>query len=102
MNSRMFVVLGSAGSGRVALLKDWIVEQSRVLVHVDEKSSALSAGIPPELLVPWKWQEERIAIGAEIPADSELFFLTHGLESPVDQLEGIQEWMQGKFITHGL
>jgi len=96
MNSRMFVVLGSAGSGRVALLKDWIVEESRVLVHVDEKSSALNAGIPPGLIVPWKWKEERIAIGAEIPPASELFFLTHGLESPVDQVERIQEWMHGK------
>ena len=96
MNSNLFVILGAEGSGRAALLGSLIEADSRVLVHVEEKESILKAKGLEESLIPWKWIDGRIAIGGDIPPSSELFFLTHGRQSPVDQVEGIRDWMDHK------
>jgi hypothetical protein len=99
MKSLLYLVLGAEGSGRAALVASWLEENSRVLVHVDEKGKALSAGISPEKIVPWKWMGEgSIGIGGEIPVGAELFFLANGRESPVDLVEAIQGWLHGKPI----
>ena len=101
MRSLLFAVLGATGSGRAALISSWVEENSRVLVHVDEKDHAIEQGIPSEQIVPWKWVNQRIGIGGEIPVGAELFFLSNGRESPVDFVEGLKEWMQGKPVDLG-
>ena len=100
MNSLLYVVLGSVGSGRAALVGSWLEENSRVLVHVDEKEKAVEGGIDPAKIVPWKWiGEGTIGIGGEIPVGAELFFISNGKESQVDVVEGIHSWIQGKPLT---
>ena len=96
MNSQLFLILGAAGSGRAVFLAGLLEENTRLIVHVDEKATAIAAGIPPENLVPWKWIEGCIAIGGDIPPGSEIFFMAHGRESPVTLVEGIRDWMEGK------
>ena len=96
MNSQLFLILGAAGSGRAVFLAGLLEENSRLIVHVDEKAAAIAAGIPPGNLVPWKWIEGCIAIGGNIPPGSEIFFMAHGHESPITLVEGIRDWMEGK------
>ncbi len=99
MDSQLYVFLGAEGSGRLALLANLLEADTRVLVHVQERESAKSAGLPDAAVVPWKWMQGRIAIGGDIPPGAELFFLAHGRESPVDAVEGIREWMAGKPVA---
>lgn len=101
MSSVLYAVLGSAGSGRSALIANLLEEDSRFIVHVDEKAHAIASGVPPEQIVPWKWIDGHIGIGGEIPVGAELFFMVHGRESPVDFIEGLHEWIQGKPIQLG-
>jgi hypothetical protein len=101
MKSVLFAVLGAAGSGRLALLSNLLEESSRLLVHVDERAQAIDTGISPEQIVPWKWIDGHIGIGGELPVGAELFFLSHGRESPVDFMEGLQDWLTGKPIQVG-
>ena len=101
MKSLLYAVLGAAGSGRSALIANLLEENSRLLVHVDEKDHAIASGVASEKIVPWKWIDGHIGIGGEIPVGAELFFMVHGRESPVDFIEGLQEWLQGKPIQLG-
>ena len=96
MDSQLYVFLGAEGSERFALLANLLETGSRILVHVDELEFAKSKGVPEESLVPWKWIDDRIAIGGDITLGSELFFIAHGRQSPVDSVEGLRDWILGK------
>ena len=91
MDSQLYVFLGAEGSERFALLANLLETGSRILVHVDELEFAKSKGVPEESLVPWKWIDDRIAIGGDITLGSELFFTAHGRQSPVDFVEGLRD-----------
>lgn len=95
----VYLVLGAAGSGRREVLADLIEggldegAQAAVLVSDAETADPAEARLPG--LARWQWQDG--IIGAPWPAGAtQVFFVTDGRTSPVDQLEALKAWIEAQ------
>jgi hypothetical protein len=93
----VYLILGSAGSGRRELVADLIDgsrepgERTVVLISEGESASEADSRLPG--LASWKWTGD--AIRADWPRDSDrVFFVTDGRLDPVDQVEAFRDWMR--------
>ena len=96
----VYLILGSAGSGRRELLADLITDglapgdEPAVLLPVDEAPHPLDAGLPPG--PRWSWEPGPPAlISLQMPAAAgPLFLVTDGRRNPVDQIEAVRTWLE--------
>jgi hypothetical protein len=95
----VYLILGAAGSGRREVLADLIVggldegDRAAVLLSDAETASETDAKLPG--LARWNWSEGMIA--TTWPAEAtEVFFVTDGRSSPVDQLEVVKAWIEAQ------
>lgn len=100
----LYVILGTAGSGRREVLADLIEgglaegDRSAVLLAVNEPPDAADAKFGP--LIRWNWTEN--VIGAELPAGiTHAFFVTDGRANPVDQIEALKPWLESAGLELG-
>jgi hypothetical protein len=95
----VYLVLGSSGSGRCALLADLIDG------GLDDSASPvvlLPAGKPPgpgEETLPdasrWEWREGALS-AAFPPGASHVFFVADGAANPVDLVEAFKPWLEAQ------
>gem|GEM_PF-91090 len=92
----VYLVLGAVDSDRRAILVDLIQgglgESDRpvVLISGDEPPSDFEGKLPG--VSRWVWEND--AILAELPREgSQVFFVTDGRRSPVDQIEAFKLWL---------
>ena len=100
----IYIFLGAAGSGRREILCDLVengldknarivsvfIEESEEQSHVDERLYA----IEHSEILSWRWEDSQPMQAEEWSADTgAAFFLTQGLECPVEQLETLKRWM---------
>ena len=96
----VYLILGSAGSGRRELLADLITDglapgdEPAVLLPADEAPHPLDAGLPPG--PRWSWEPGPPAlISLRKPAAAgPLFLVTDGRRNPVDQIEAVRTWLE--------
>jgi len=95
----VYIILGSAGSGRRELLADLIADglapedQPAVLLADAESPHAFDGKLPPG--PRWSWQPgPPAAIALEKPSlTGPLFLVADGRRNPVDQLEAFKLWL---------
>lgn len=96
----VYIILGSAGSGRRELLADLIADglapgdQPAVLLSDAEAPHSLDAKLPPG--PRWTWQPgPPAAIELEKPPlTGPLFLVADGRRNPVDQMEAFKPWLE--------
>ena len=96
----VYIILGSAGSGRRELLADLIADglapgdQPAVLLSDAETPHSLDAKLPPG--PRWTWQPgPPAAIELEKPPlTGPLFLVADGRRNPVDQMEAFKPWLE--------
>lgn len=100
--SLLYLILGSAGSGRRQLIADLIdggleaADRPAVLLSVAEKSAAIDSSLPR--LTRWEWREDDIV--AEPTSDAtHVFFVTNGAADPIDQIEAFKAWSSARSVT---
>jgi hypothetical protein len=102
MNSEkplVYLILGSAGSGRRAVLADLIEDRpeeggvTAVMLSDSEKPAPSDERLPG--LVRWNWTGEFIE-GSMPPGATRVFFVTDGRGSPVDQIEVFKAWLEAQ------
>lgn len=93
----VYLILGTAGSGRRAVLADLIeggldaADRPAVLISEAEKPSEVDAKLPG--VTRWRWTGDLIE--AAWPAEAtHVFFITDGRENPVDQIEVFKAWLE--------
>ena len=92
----IYLILGTAGSGRRAVIADLIegglteTDRPAVMVSDAEAESPTDARLPN--VSRWHWTGEMME--ATTPADAtHVFFITDGRTSPVDQIEVFKAWL---------
>ena len=96
----VYIILGSAGSGRRELLADLIADglapgdQPAVFLSNAEAPHSLDAKLPPG--PRWTWQPgPPAAIELEKPPlTGPLFLVADGRRNPVDQMEAFKPWLE--------
>lgn len=93
----LYIVLGSQGSGRRAVLADLIQgafapeEKPAVLLPAGECAVEIDNRLP----VAGRWSLEGDAVRIELPVGStHVFVVLNGRENPVDQLEALSVWLR--------
>jgi hypothetical protein len=95
----VYLILGAAGSGRREMVADLIDgglaagAKPAVLLAADEPASELDPKLPG--LARWTWTGE--AIDAALPPDAtQVFFITQGRGSPVEQIDVFKPWLEAQ------
>lgn len=103
----VYIVLGSPGSGRRAVVADLIgagldpaADRAHVLLAADEAAQLGDAAFASVSRWTWDAAAHAIVAGPElVPAGvTHLFFVVDGLRDPAEQLEAIKPWL----ASHGL
>lgn len=95
----VYLVLGTAGSGRRAVIADLIEgsseagERTAVMLSEAENESAFDAKLPE--VSRWSWTGEFI-VGSLPAGAARVFFITDGRGNPVDQIEVFKAWLQAQ------
>src|SRR4051794_74239 len=95
----VYVILGAAGSGRREALADLTEsladEGDGVAVLLSDAEAAGEADAKLPGLARWTWSDGMIV--ATWPAGAtQVFFVTDGRTSPVDQLELLKPWIEAQ------
>lgn len=95
----VYVILGAAGSGRREVLADLTGsladEGDGVAVLLSDAEAASEADAKLPGLARWTWSDGMIV--AQWPAGAkQVFFVTDGRTSPVDQLEMLKPWIEAQ------
>ena len=114
MNSpHAYIILGSTGSGRRAVLADLIAngldESARPMLLVaegerpaEEATTARLAAMPTLIQATWRLEDGRVAAGAPIPEGAtHVFFLVDGRTNPIDQIEAFHAWLPSAGLEIG-
>lgn len=105
-NPSVYFLLGTAGSGRRAIVRDLIENglgpDDRAVVLVaesepDDPADAKLAALPNVEVRSWQWSEPALP-GMELPEGATIFLLADSQASPVDQVEALKPWLG----AHGL
>ncbi len=95
----VYLILGAAGSGRREVIADLIEggvdegDRAAVLLSDAESASETEAKLPE--LTRWNWSDG--VISATWPTGAtQVFFVTDGRTSPVDQLEAAKAWIEAQ------
>lgn len=95
----VYLILGAAGSGRRAVLRDLIeggLEESdrpAVMISAAEPTAEADAQLPG--LARWQWQDGFIV--GTLPAEAtHVFFVTDGASNPIDQIEVFKAWVEAQ------
>lgn len=95
----VYLVLGTAGSGRRGVLSDLIegssdpAQRTAVMLAESEKDSEFDAKLPE--ISRWVWTGEFI-VGALPTEVDRVFFVTDGRANPVDQIEVFKAWLEAQ------
>ncbi|MEO7600130.1 MAG: hypothetical protein ABIV50_14435 [Opitutus sp.] len=95
----VYLILGTAGSGRRAVLADLIdgglTETGRPAVLLSDAEKATPADAKLASVTRWHWTGEFIE--ARLPAEAtHVFFVTDGRSNPVDQIEVFKAWIEAQ------
>jgi hypothetical protein len=95
----VYLILGASGSGRREILIDLIgdglvaADRPAVMIAEGEAASEMETKLPN--VSRWKWGDGVIA--GTLPTDAtHVFFVTHGRENPVDQVEVFKAWLEAQ------
>lgn len=95
----VYLILGSAGSGRRAVLADLLEDglapgdRPAAMLAASETAAEIDAKLPA--LTRWTWTGEAIE-GALPPDATHVFFLAEGRTNPVDQIEVFVAWLEAQ------
>ncbi len=102
----VYLVLGTPGSGRRAILSDLIADglaaDDRAVTALPDAEAASEWDAKLGRVVRWSWREG--AFSLDVPglargatADfTHLFIVADGRRNPVDQIESFREWLRGR------
>ncbi|MBS0630697.1 MAG: hypothetical protein JSS11_02190 [Verrucomicrobia bacterium] len=95
----VYLILGAAGSGRREVLVDLTEsladEGGGVAVLLSDAETASEADAKLPGLTHWNWSDGMVV--AQWPAGAtQVFFVTDGRSSPVDQLEALKPWIEAQ------
>jgi hypothetical protein len=96
MKPLVYLILGTAGSGRREIVADLIEgglgagDRALVLLAADEPPAAADARLGP--VARWSWTDHRIE-STPLAGATHVFLLAHGRRNPVDQIEAFQPWL---------
>jgi len=95
----VYLVLGTVGSGRRAVITDLIegglseADRPNVLLSEAEAESPADAGLPR--VTRWKWTGETIV--GDLPTNAtHVFVVSDGRGNPVDQIEVFKAWLEAQ------
>lgn len=95
----VYLILGSAGAGRRAVVSDLIegglseTDQPAVLVSEAEQTASTPSQLPR--LATWKWADSFIE-GRLPDGATHVFFVADGRSNPVDQIEAFKPWLEAQ------
>ncbi|ACB74908.1 hypothetical protein [Opitutus terrae] len=95
----VYLILGTAGSGRRALVADLIegglAETDRPAVLVSDAENPETTATPLPRVDYWKWTGALIE--GSLPEEAtHVFFVTDGRTNPVDQIEVFKPWLEAQ------
>lgn len=96
----IYLFLGTLHSGRVELLTNLInngleaTDTPQVLTHQEDPISEDPALAP--YAHTWHMQDSEVIAENISEETSHLFFITHGAQNPVDQIEAFAQWLEDK------
>ena len=104
----VYIVLGSPGSGRRAVVADLIgagldpvTDRAHVLLSADEVAQPGDAAFAS--LARWSWDAAAHTFGdnsTPCPADAtHVFFVVNGRQDPVEQIEALKPWLDSRGLT---
>jgi len=96
----VYLILGAGGSGRreilVDLIADGLTPEDRPAVMIAEGDAPGDAGAKLPNVSPWQWTDENVIAGTLPAGATHVFFVTHGRENPVDQVEVFKAWLEAQ------
>lgn len=94
----VYLILGSAGSGRRKILADLIEtglgDDSRACVFLPASEAPLSGPVFPGAR-RWEWHDSSIHAPLA-DASGPFFFVTDGASNPIDQIEAFKAWLDAQ------
>ncbi len=98
MKPSVYLILGSAGSGRRKILADLIEtglgDDSRACVFLPASEAPLSGPVFPGAR-RWEWHDSSIHAPLA-DASGPFFFVTDGASNPIDQIEAFKAWLDAQ------
>lgn len=102
----VYLVLGTPGSGRRAILSDLIADglaaDDRAVTALPDAEAASEWDAKLGRVVRWSWREGAFSLDVPGLARGEtadfthLFIVADGRRNPVDQIESFREWLRGR------
>lgn len=107
-----YIILGSTGSGRRAVLADLIAngldEAARPVLliaegegAVDEATTQRLAAAPNLLQATWRLEDGRVVTDPLPEGATHVFLLVHGRMNPIDQIEAFHAWLPSAGLQIG-
>lgn len=107
----IYIFLGVTGAGRRTVVADLITrgmgedDQVAVLTNEDSAGSDVMKTLalnPRVRLINWQLNEENhIVVQDDLASMDSIFFITHGKQSPVDQMESLVAWVNDEDFEVG-
>jgi len=94
----VYFVLGTAGSGRRAIVRELIAsglsegDRAAVLLSDAEPADENDAKLPN--VTRWSWTEHGTIQGILPKEATQVFFISEALRNPVDQIEALKPWLE--------
>lgn len=94
----MYLVLGTAGSGRRAIVRELIASglsegvRTTVLLSDAESADEIDGQLPN--VARWSWTEHGTIQGGLPPDTTQVFLISEALRNPIDQIEALKPWLE--------